>query len=270
MSQEQSTTQNTKRTSDLKLWLIVAGSILAIIAIACAVTLLFGRSVLDIFSGMGEMQLPLLIICAVVIAAGFGGLAIFLRRNQQKGERWNLKQLVIGALCLALSFVLSYIRLFEMPMGGSITPASTLPIILFSYIYGPKRGVVLGLALGLLNLVQGAYIIHFVQMLLDYILAYTVVGLAGIFQKSLILGVIFSGFGRFVCSFLSGVIFFAEYAPVEQGPVLYSILYNGSFLLAETAICLVIVLIPAVRRRIDNIRDQYAARTTKKAAVSQA
>ncbi|MBR4080019.1 MAG: energy-coupled thiamine transporter ThiT [Christensenellaceae bacterium] len=203
----------------------------------------------DLFKANGIIT----IVCIIAIIGGF--LWLMLSPDKTSG-RWQPQQLVVGALCLALAFVLSYIKLFEMPQGGCITPASMLPIILFSYIYGYKKGLVLGFAYGILNIIQGAYIVHWAQFILDYLFAFTVIGLGGICRKHIAWSILISSAGRFLFAVISGVVFFAEYAG-EQNALIYSIVYNASYLIPEVIICLAITIIPAVNRMIEMLKKQY-------------
>lgn len=189
---------------------------------------------------------------AILCLVGLLVLVMLIRRQQ-----WTTRMLVTGALCVALSFVLSCIALYRLPQGGTITAASMLPIMLFSWMYGPIAGVCAGLVHGILQLVQGVYVIHPIQLLVDYIFPFAALGLAGLFrqEKNLWLGVLTAGVARFISHFISGYVFFASYAPVEQGPFLYSLVYNGSYMLPEIIICLAIVLIPQVRRALLRLRD---------------
>lgn len=168
----------------------------------------------------------------------------------------STRALVYGALCIGLSFLLSYLKLFSMPQGGSLTPASMLPLALYAYWFGAKRGVLAGAVYGLLQLVQGAYVIHPVQFALDYVVAYACVGLAGLFPKSLPLGLIVGGICRIVCSVLSGVVFFAEYAGAMNVWV-YSIGYNFFAMGPDVLICVVIALLPPVMHALDRLRPSF-------------
>ena len=103
--------------------------------------------------------------------------------TQTRRFRWNSRSLAVAAVCLALSFLLSYIKLWDMPAGGSVTPASMLPVMLFSWLYGVGPGLLVGFAYSLLQCIQGPYVVHWLQFILDYPLAYTVLGLAGCFRR---------------------------------------------------------------------------------------
>ena len=174
-----------------------------------------------------------------------------------KSKKITTCMLVQGALCVALAFVLSYIKLFSMPMGGSITLFSMLPIFMFAWMYGPTAGLLAGFAYSLLQVVQGAWIVHPVQFVLDYFISFTVLGLAGFFPKSLALGSAVGGFACMICGIISGVVFFADSA-AEAGyssAFLYSFMYNFTTIGVDTILCVIAALIPVVSKTAIRIRD---------------
>ena len=179
------------------------------------------------------------------------GIVLFAVTRDKK--RWNARMLANAALCIALAFILSYIRLYKMPQGGSITLASMLPLFLFAYAYGVGPGMLAGMAYGFLQFIQDAYFVHPIELVLDYPLAFALLGLAGLAKKwngnwGLIAGIVLGVFGRFLCAFTSGVVFFGMYAPEGQNVFLYSAVYNGAYLIPETLICIVLALIPQIRQ----------------------
>ena len=187
------------------------------------------------------------ILAALVI---LGVVLFFVTRDSKK---WTTRMLANAALCIALAFVLSYIRLYKLPQGGSITLASMLPIFLFAYAYGVSPGMLVGAAFGILQFIQDAYFVHPIELLLDYPLAFAMLGLAGLANRfsdkwGMIPGIILGTFGRFVCAFLSGVIFFGMYAPEGQSVLVYSAVYNGFYLIPEAIICIVLAMVPQIRR----------------------
>lgn len=151
-----------------------------------------------------------------------------------------LKILVEGALCVALSIALSYIVLFAMPQGGSVS-LSMLPLFIFAFRRGGLYGMMAGAVTGVLHLLLGGYVVHPVQALLDYPVASAVLGLAGFFKDKKLVGLAVGTLSNMTSSVLSGVIFFAEYAPKEMNVWLYSIAYNGSVVIPEGIICAVLV-----------------------------
>ena len=173
------------------------------------------------------------------------GLLIYLAKRPQKAGKTDVRALTYGALCMAMSFVLSYIKLWSMPLGGSVTLASMLPLLWYSNKFGVKNGLIAGAAYGLLQLIQKPEIYHWVQVLLDYPLAFMMLGLAGS-VKNLQLGSIIGVAGRWVCHILSGAIFFAEWVPEGWSNAwVYSAAYNGAYLLVDLIICLVLSFILA-------------------------
>ena len=172
---------------------------------------------------------------------------------------FSTRRLVITAMCVALALALSLIELFTMPMGGSVTPFSMFFIVLAAYWFGVPYGAAAGLALGLLKLLLGAYIVHPAQLMLDYPLAFAMLGAAGFFNKQrfgLQIGYTVGVLGRFVMHFISGLIFFAEYTPEDWSPVIYSLWYNISYILPEALVTLIIVSAPVVKNTLDRIAEQ--------------
>lgn len=171
------------------------------------------------------------------------------------------KKMVLCAILIALSVILGEIKIIHMPFGGSITLFSMLAATLTGYFCGWRWGLSSGLVIGLLNLVFGGQVIHPIQLVLDYILAFTVLGLSGFFQNKkggLYIGYIVSVLSRFFISFLSGWIFFGSYAPEGMYPWAYSFVYQASYILPEMAITLVVLLIPAVHKTIFRLKNSYS------------
>lgn len=175
-------------------------------------------------------------------------------------DQSKTRTLVYGALCIALSFALSYVKLFSMPMGGSVTLCSMLPLMFFAYRFGLGNGLLAGLAYGLLQLIQKPEIVHWLQLILDYPLAFMLIGLAGVAAKRddplsgaawrLPLGVLIGGAARLICHVISGAVFFGAYTPEGMNPWWYSFLYNGGYLGVDTLICMVVAAIPPVRKAL--------------------
>lgn len=185
--------------------------------------------------------------------------------------------LVEGAVMIALAVVLSFIRVFKMPWGGSVTLVSMLPVIIYSIKYGVKKGLLVSFVFSLFQLGQGimdglftwgltpAMLIG--SILLDYVLAYTAVGIGGMFRDKgvggWIAGTVIAGLARFASHFLSGVVIWHSFGELWEGfstdnEWLYSLVYNGAYMLPEivfTVICAVILFnIPQTRRLI---ADKY-------------
>jgi len=164
------------------------------------------------------------------------------------------KKLTVSALMLALSTVLSFCVIYRLPSGGAVTAASMAPIIILSLMYGTKWGVFSALVYSVLQGVVGFYpppVQNFVSFLIvilfDYVFAFGSLGFASFFGK------LFSGkfsaslsaaavvFLRFLCHLVSGIAIWSVYAPEGQSPFLYSLIYNGSYMLPELIITTVVV-----------------------------
>jgi len=157
----------------------------------------------------------------------------------------DTRVLTEAALAIALAFVLGLIRVWKMPYGGSIS-LEMVPLILLALRQGPFVGVVAGVAYGLLDLAIEPVAFHPVQVILDYPLAFGVLGLAGFFQPTVrgaVLGTVVAVLARFLCHFVSGIVFFASYAPEGWNPYLYSAAYNAGYLVPSLAIALVAVAV---------------------------
>lgn len=176
-----------------------------------------------------------------------------------------------GGIAIAMSTVLSLIKLYQMPQGGSVTPASMLPILLYALCFGPGWGLAVGVGHGLVQLAVEPVWITPLQVLLDYVAAFGLLGLAGFFahsraqrlaQPSVIkrlgalpfwrvaLASLVGIAGRLAAAFAAGVSFYTAYVPAGQSPALYSLVYNGSYLLPELAITIAILLaMAAIFRR---------------------
>jgi thiamine transporter len=176
----------------------------------------------------------------------------------------NTRILVECAMMIAVATVLSFIKVINLPQGGSVTCASMMPLILISYRHGVKWGVFTGFVHSLLQMLILFYappantLAAFAGViLLDYVLAFTVLGTASFFGKplknratSVVLGTVIVTVFRFVCSFLSGILIWSSYAP-EGTPIwIYSLTYNGSYMLPEIIITAVVsaILIPVLDR----------------------
>lgn len=151
-------------------------------------------------------------------------------------------------VALALATVLKIFRIYHFPQGGSITIGSMVPILLMSFFYGPEVGFLTGFLYGIISLILDPYILHPVQVLFDYPLPFMALGLAGYFKNRKILGTVIAITGRFICHFISGVVFFASSAPKGMSPYVYSLVANGSFMLVEGAICVVIIAFLPLKR----------------------
>lgn len=196
-----------------------------------------------------------------VLAGALAALGVVLLVIARGHIRWTARMLANAALCLALAFVLSYIKLFDLPQGGAVTAASLLPIVAFAYSYGLAPGLVVGVAYGLLQMIQDPWIVTPVQAILDYPLAFACIALAAVARRlpdswGWLAGMALAAVGRFVCHTFTGVVFFAEYAEgTGLSPFVYSVSYN-SFVFVDMAICAVVMAFPQVRRALKRMTER--------------
>jgi thiamine transporter len=208
------------------------------------------------FEKFGELQLWAVIVVAILAVGSVAALIIIAAKKKKNADAapikkgWDTRMILIGALCIALAFVLSYIRIVHMPQGGSITLASMLPIMLFAYIYGTPRGLIVGLAYGALQMLQDPYIVHWAQAIVDYGFAFMALALPGLFKKSILPGIILGGFVRYACHVVSGIIFFASYAPAQDfnSVLIYSLGYNSVVMIEVAIIVVLVAAVPQLRK----------------------
>ncbi len=175
-------------------------------------------------------------------------------------SKGNSRQLVFCGAAMALSFITSLIRLFHLPYGGSVTCFSMLFICLIGHWYGARVGVLTGLAYGILQFMQEPIVLSFFQVCCDYLLAFAGLGLAGLFMHSrngLIKGYLLGAFTRGLFHSLGGYLYWMDYMP-EEFPkaltALYPIIYNYSYILAEAILTVIILMLPPVKKSLDQIR----------------
>lgn len=188
-------------------------------------------------------------------------LLLLIMRGGKNEKKMDTRALTVSALMIALATVLGMIKIFEMPQGGSVTLFSILPIAVCGYLLGTRRGVMAGFCVGLINLIFGPYVIHPVQLLIDYPLAFGAVGLAGITRNSsngLTKGYLIGLVGRYICAVLSGVIFFGSYAPEGFNAWTWSLWYNLTYLAAEGIITVIVINIPAVKNMFIRFKAQMS------------
>ncbi|MCI8506303.1 MAG: energy-coupled thiamine transporter ThiT [Lachnospiraceae bacterium] len=187
---------------------------------------------------------------------------VFLFAKRRKSRRVGTKELVFCSMAMALSTVASFIKFVNLPYGGSITLFSMLFVSLIGYFYGPKTGLITGVAYGVLQLITGPYIYAPLQVLLDYPLAFGALGLSGFFHNKkygLLTGYIVGVTGRYLSHVISGYIFFAEYAPEGMNALLYTFGYNLTYVLPELLLTAVLLAVPAVKKAIGQVKQQACA-----------
>ncbi|UCE43429.1 MAG: energy-coupled thiamine transporter ThiT [Candidatus Bathyarchaeota archaeon] len=160
--------------------------------------------------------------------------------NSLNEKRFPTKILTELSVVVALSVILKDILppIYPLPQGGSITIAGLVPLFWFTLRRGFRIGAFAGFIFGLVHMALGGYVINPIQGLLDYPLAFAALGLAGLFKKYRLVGVGVGIVGRFICSFLSGIFFFAS--PTVEGAIA-SAIYNGTYLIGEFIISVAVI-----------------------------
>ena len=236
-----------------------AGLLGAFIAAMVLMTRYFETSQSEWYPSLSTTGLVVSMVIGILIL----GVAFFFGK---KATFSDTRSIVYGAIAIAMSFALSYARFIHLPQGGSVTFASLLPLMIYCCMFGTRRGIVVCLIYGCLQALQDTYIIHPVQFLLDYPLAFGMIGVSGFFCErtplkknkliAFIVGAVIAVVLRYACHICSGVFAFADYADLEtyDTAIAYSFAYN-SFTIVDLAIDLaagiLLLLSPAFRRQMD-------------------
>lgn len=205
-------------------------------------------------------------------------LTFFFGRKDRKG--FDSRTISYAAVCIAMSFALSYLAPIHLPYGGSVTIASLLPLMIYSYMFGVRKGVFAGAIYGLLQVIQDPWILHPAQLLLDYPIAFAGIGLAGMFrgvhaldkapQVKFLLGALVGSAIRYLAHLFAGVFAFGQFA-ADYGfdsDWLYSLTYN-SFVFADIAIAIVVGIFVFSSKSFMTVVDRYN-RPAKPAAAQVA
>lgn len=185
------------------------------------------------------------VFSVLLIAAIVAPCVIF---GKDDGTANPSKSLSFAGVTIALSFALSYIKLFSLPQGGSVTLASMLPLIVYSYVFGARKGLFAGVIYGLMQCLQSPQIYEPMQVLLDYPVAFGAIGLAGVSKNlkclktplaKFIFGASLACIGRYVAHFLSGYYVFSSWAMEGYSTLGWAFVYN-LYIIAELAIILVV------------------------------
>jgi thiamine transporter len=157
---------------------------------------------------------------------------------------------------VSLAAVLSLVShsFFSLPQGGSIN-IGMIPIFWLALRRGPKIGIFAGAVFGVVDLAIEPFVVNPIQFILDYPLAFSALGLAGFFQRwrvfGPVVGVVVGGTGRFLSHFVSGIVYFASYAPPGQSPAVYSLIYNGAYMFPSIIICAIVIFSLQASKSLD-------------------
>lgn len=204
-------------------------------------------------------------IAALIISA------LLFRPKQERSKGITTKQLVFSSAAMALGTVTSMIKFADLPMGGSITLFSMLFVSLIGYWYGPKTGVTTAVAYGLLQFILQPVFYTLPQVIVDYPLAFGALGLSGFFAKKkngLVIGYIAAVLGRYFFAFWSGMIFFGAYAADYHMSIpLYSLSYNGMYLIPEAILTILVLSLSPVKNALIRVRQIAAESHGRQTAI---
>lgn len=194
-----------------------------------------------------------------VVAAAIVIILFALILFTGKKKRVDTRGLVLSAIFVALYIVLNQIVIFRLPQGGSMTAFSMLAITACAFLLGPRQAIMAGMCAGILELIFNPYVIHPVQLLLDYPLAVGALGFAGLIRKgkwSILPGYWLGVFARYICVVLSGIIFFGAYAPEGFNAISWSFYYNLIYVGIEAILTTIILALPPIRRLLLQLQRQ--------------
>lgn len=226
-----------------------------------------------------------LYLSAVILAAGIVVAAFLIDKNSKP---FDTRAITFAAVCIALSFALSYVRLFKMPMGGSITFASMLPLMLFAFMFGSRKGIAAGLVYGVLQAIQDPWIIHPAQFALDYAVAFSAIGLTGCIRElgafknnmraQFAVGAIVACLFRFISHYFAGVFAFGMYGadfaeqyglPLLANEYFYSFVYQCMYLIPELAIVIAAGMLVFASKNFRKQISLYIDRNTREAKPAE-
>ena len=180
----------------------------------------------------------------------------------QKRKKMTTKQMVFAAMAIALATVVAtVVKLPSLPNGGSVTLFSMLLVTLVGYWYGPIIGITAAVGFGILQFITGPYVVHPIQVVIDYPLAFGALGCSGFFcnkKNGLLKGYIAGVFGRFFFASVSGLIFYTIYVESlreNMVAIWASLVYNMTYILPEAVITIILISIPAVKNALGKIKD---------------
>ncbi len=235
----------------------------------------------------------LLIVALIGVGVGLYFLSRHLDKKRGIERKTGTKELVFGAICIALSFVLSMIRLFRLANAGSITLASIFPIALYCYIFGFNKSMLVCFVFSLLNFCQGPYVISVWSALLDYLLPYLALSLIGIFAVNpktfnaegpalkkhgkFFIGLSVYFVVRLFSHTLAGVLFWSEGVDfwifsgdlVGWASFAYSITYNLAYLLPDTLVAGAVALILFSSKSVNREIAKLISTSVKKTVNAQ-
>ena len=177
-------------------------------------------------------------------------------------KKVTTKQIVFSAMAIALATVIAtVIKLPSLPNGGSVTLFSMLLVTLVGYWYGPTVGIIAAVGYGILQFITGPYVVHPLQVVIDYPLAFGALGFSGFFsgkKNGLLKGYLIGVAGRFFFASVSGLIFYTIYVEslAENMVAIWaSLVYNMTYILPEAVITVMLISLPSVKAALVRLKE---------------
>lgn len=195
-------------------------------------------------------------------------LIVIIAATCIKGKKFSTTEIAYAGVCLAASFALSFIKVSPLQYGGSITLASFVPLLIYSYKFGPVKGTLAGIIFGLFNFISDPFILTPFTFILDYLLAFASIGLMGFAPKlgklsqaaKVSLGTVLVYVARFIFHLVSGFLYFAEGSiwvtlpeNVLGNMFLYSFVYQCVYIPADCLICVIVLIVLAKTNAFDKL-----------------
>ncbi|MBP5252752.1 MAG: energy-coupled thiamine transporter ThiT [Lachnospiraceae bacterium] len=200
------------------------------------------------------------LVAALLIALVLIG--VFRGRKKDAKSKFSVKTVTFAGVSIALAFVLSFVKLYHLPWGGSVTLLSMFFVAFVGYLYGPGVGFAAAFVYSILQFIQGgggSYMLSPLQVMCDYFLAFTALGVSGFFKgkkNGLIIGYIIAVICRGAFHALGGYLFWMDYMPEDFfAPAVYPILYNYAYLIPEMILTVIVIILPPVRKAIERVRN---------------
>ena len=269
-----------KPTRTVKIISAVVCGVMLLVVFVCMIVYYAGsKEDNEAYSNIG------LYVSAIALAVVIIVLACIADR---RGKSFDTRTIAFAAVCVALSFALSYIRVFKMPMGGSITFASMLPIMLFAFMFGCKKGILVGAVYGILQAIQDPWIIHPAQFVLDYLAAFGAIGLTGCIKDfgafkgkmrlQFFLGGVVACAFRFIGHYFAGVFAFGAYGagfakdyniPALANAYFYSFVYQCMYIIPELIIVVAVGMVAFSSKNFRKHIEMYSAPKRVEVQVAQ-
>jgi thiamine transporter len=201
---------------------------------------------------------------ALVVALLFALVLIGVIRGRKKEtkSKFSVKTITFAGVSIALAFVLSFVKLYHLPWGGSVTLLSMFFVVFVGYLYGPGVGFAAAFVYSILQFIQGgggSYMLSPLQVMCDYFLAFTALGVSGFFKgkkNGLLIGYIIAVICRGAFHALGGYLFWMDYMPEDFfAPAVYPILYNFAYLIPEMILTVIVIILPPVKAAIERVRN---------------